>query len=316
MRAAAIDCGTNSLRLLVADVDRDPVGGVTAAEVLRRTEIVRLGQGVDATGALDPAAITRAHALTREYARACERLGVRRMRFVATSATRDASNAAAFTGGVATALAAWQCVPEVISGRQEALLSFRGATAGLAAAGLAPPYLVVDVGGGSTELVLGRDDVAAEVSLDVGSVRLTERCVRADPPAPGDVAEVTGIVDAELTRVADAMDLAAVGTLVGTGGTVTTVAAHALGLASYQRDRVHLSRIAVADLLAACGGLAAMARADRAALGFMHPGRVDVIAAGALIWGRIVSLVAARSGVAIAVTSEHDILDGIALSLA
>lgn len=316
MRVGAIDCGTNSLRLLVADVVREPGGGAAAVEVLRRTEIVRLGEGVDGTGALDPAAIARAHTLTREYARDCDRLGVRRMRFVATSATRDASNAAAFTEGVASALAAWQCVPEVISGRQEALLSFRGATAGLAAVGLAPPYLVVDVGGGSTELVLGGDDVAAEVSLDVGSVRLTERCVRADPPGPADVAELIGHVDAALLVAAQTVDLAAVRTLVGTGGTVTTVAAHALGLGTYRRDRVHLSRIAVGHLLAGCASLAAMPRADRAALGFMHPGRVDVIAAGSLIWGRIVELVAERSSVDVAVTSEHDILDGIALSLA
>lgn len=330
VRVGAIDCGTNSLRLLVADVEgQDGQAGVsgeydwrgriprgTATEVLRRTEVVRLGQGVDATGAFDPAAIARALALTGEYARECARLGVRRMRFVATSATRDAANASALTDGVATALAGWHCVPEVISGRQEALLSFRGATGGLASAGLRPPYLVVDVGGGSTELVLGGDDVTGVVSLDVGSVRLTERCVRCDPPGPGDVIELTAHVDTALTRAADVMDLAAVHTLVGTGGTVTTVAAHALGLATYQRDRVHLSRIAVPRLLGACASLAAMPRADRAALGFMHPGRVDVIAAGALIWGRIVEVVAARSGVAVAVASEHDILDGIALSLA
>lgn len=312
MRVAAIDCGTNSLRLLVADVDRRG----TAHEVLRRSEVVRLGAGVDATGALDAAAIGRALALTREYARDCSHLGVRRMRFVATSATRDASNSAVFTDGVAAALAAWQCVPEVISGRQEAFLSFRGATAGLAEAGLTPPYLVADVGGGSTELVLGVNDVDAQISLDIGSVRLTERCLRADPPEAGEVAELTRHVDEALAVAARTVPLPVVRTLVGTGGTVTTVAAHALGLTSYQRERVHLCRVGVPDLLSACADLAAMPRWRRAALGFMHPGRVDVIVAGALIWRRVVELVAAGSGVTHVVTSERDILDGIALTLA
>ena len=216
-----------------------------------------------------------------------------------------------------------RCVPEVVSGGEEAALSFRGATAGLADAGLPPPYLVVDVGGGSTELVLGGaefglgpGDVSAAVSLDIGSVRLTERCLRSDPPAPAEIDELVAQVDAVLRPALETMDLARVATLVGTAGTVTTVAAHALGLASYERARVHLSLVAVPDLLTACADLAAMPRERRAALGFMHPGRVDVIAAGVLVWRRVVELVAGRSGVGAAITSEHDILDGIALSLA
>ncbi len=313
MRVAAMDCGTNSIRLLVADVDRH---SSVAHEVIRRAEVVRLGAGVDATGAMDPAAIGRALAMTREYARDCRRLGVRRMRFVATSAARGASNAADFTDGVRAALAGWACVPEVVSGRQEAFLSFSGATAGLLAAGMAPPYLVVDVGGGSTELVLGVRDVDAEVSLDIGSVRLTERCLHTDPPTEAEVADLTVHLDAALALAQRNLDLTTVRTLVGTGGTVTTVAAHALGLTSYQRDRVHLCRVGVPDLLAACSDLARLPRWRRSALGFMHPGRVDVIAGGALIWRGVVEVVAARSGVRRVVTSEHDILDGIALSLA
>ncbi len=313
MRVAAIDCGTNSIRLLVADVDRR---SGTAREVIRRTEVVRLGQGVDAAGMLDPAAITRALSMTQEYARDCAHLGVRRMRFVATSASRDAANAAEFTDGVRAALAPWNCVPEVISGRQEAFLSFTGATSGLREAGMSPPYLVVDVGGGSTELVLGVTGVEREVSLDIGSVRLTERCLHHDPPTAEETAELTRQVDAALRVAQHRLDASPVRTLVGTGGTVTTVAAHALGLARYQRERVHLSRVSIPDVLAACSDLASMPRWRRSALGFMHPGRVDVIAAGALLWRRVVELVAARSGVQFAVTSEHDILDGLALSLA
>lgn len=312
MRVAAIDCGTNCLRLLVADVD--PRTRQTH-EVTRRTEVVRLGEGVDARGLLDPAAVERALAMTAEYAAVCRPLGVGRMRFVATSATRDAANAAQFTDGVADLLADWSCVPEVISGREEAYLSFAGATAGVRAGGMAPPYLVIDVGGGSTELVLGVSDVDAAISLDVGSVRLTERCLRTDPPTPAEVAALIAEVDAALNRAQRQVDLAQARTLVGTGGTVTTIAAHALGLATYQRDRVHLSRVGVPDTLAACADLARLPRWRRSALGFMHPGRVDVIVAGALLWRRLVEVVAARSGVRRVVTSEHDILDGIAGSL-
>lgn len=308
MRLAAIDCGTNSLRLLVADVDGR---AGTVQEVIRRVEIVRLGQGVDASGQLDPAAIARAVGVLREYAQDATRLGVRRMRCVMTSAARDARNVTDVTTPMRDVLAPWGCSPEIITGRQEAFLSFSGATAGLRAAGMAPPYLVVDVGGGSTELVLGISDVDVAVSLDVGSVRLTERWLQHDPPTPQEIGELSHHVDALIQGAEHDLDLGAVRTLVGTGGTVTTVAAHALGLTQYQRQRVHGSRISVPDVLAACSELASMPRWRRSALGFLPPGRLDIIAAGALVWRRIVEVVAARSGVGFAVTSEHDILDGL-----
>jgi exopolyphosphatase / guanosine-5'-triphosphate,3'-diphosphate pyrophosphatase len=315
-RVAAIDCGTNSIRLLIADVS--PARG-ELADVTRRMEIVRLGQGVDATGRLAPEALARTLGALEEYARAIGAAGASATRMVATSATRDASNAAEFTAGVVAILG---IEPEVISGAQEARLSFTGATAELAGAGsgagLEPPYLVVDIGGGSTEFVVGggAGELRA-VSTDIGCVRLTERHLRADPPTAGQIAAATADIDAAIDTAAAAVldgtgPGAAARTLVGLAGSVTTVAAIALGLPGYDSERIHHARITAGQVHEVAQRLLGETRAQRAAIGPMHPGRVDVIGAGALILDRIL----ARLGFAEVVASEHDILDGIAWSLA
>ncbi len=318
MRVAAIDCGTNSIRLLVADpvLTLDEANaGEPLVSLARRTQVVRLGQGVDRTGRLDPEAIDRTLAVARTYAEVCRSFGVERVRFVATSASRDAGNAADFVAGVREVFAPWGIAPEVVSGDEEADLSFRGATGAVAASGHSAPYLVVDLGGGSTEFVRGSEVVDAAISLDVGSVRLTERHLHTDPPSEGEVAAATTEVEKALDRAEEAVDFVPVRTLVGLAGSITTVTAHALGLRTYDSRAIHLSILPVAQVLDAATSLLMMSRSERAALPYMHPGRVDVIGAGALIWRQVVARVAARSGVEQVVTSERDILDGIALSV-
>ena len=310
-RVAAVDCGTNSIRLLVADVD--PSGGLT--DVLRRMEVVRLGYGVDRTGVIAPEAMDRTLRRCREFAAQCAALGADRVRFVATSASRDARNAAEFVDGVRAAFAAFGTAPEVISGAEEASLSFRGATGDVAAAGLPGPYLVVDIGGGSTELVRGVRDVQQARSVDIGCVRLTERHLHSDPPTQAEVDAAVTDIEAGIDRAAEVVDLAGVSTLVGLAGSVTTITAHALELPRYDADRIHLARVPVPRLVRACDHLLHLSHDQRAALPYLHPGRVDVIGAGALVWARIVQRVAAAAGVADVVASEHDILDGIALSI-
>ena len=321
-RVAAIDCGTNSIRLLVADVtapdgpDGDGTGGAPVlVDVERRMEVVRLGEGVDRTGVLAPAALRRTLAATQRYAELLRHHGVERVRFVATSASRDARNADELVTGVRRILGV---DPEVVPGAEEARLSFRGATAGLPG-GADDPHLVVDLGGGSTELVLGSaatGAVEAATSVDVGCVRLTERHLRSDPPTAGELAAATGDVARALDAGAAVVPLERAATLVGVAGTVTTVTAHALRLARYDPQRLHGAVLGVDAVLAAGAELTAMTRAQRAALGPMHPGRVDVIGAGALVWAAVVARVASASGVAHVVASEHDILDGVALELA
>ena len=310
-RVAGIDCGTNSIRLLVADVDD---GRLT--DVVRTMEVVRLGQGVDATGRLAPEALARTLAAAARYAATCEQLGVEAVRFVATSATRDAENRADFVAGIRAALGV---TPEVIGGEEEALLSFRGAVG--AVAHLPGPYLVVDLGGGSTELVLGTEGPVAAHSMDVGCVRMTERHLRADPPTGEQLATARADVTAALDAAAAVVPLGEAATLVGLAGTVTTVTAHALGLDRYDPVRIHGAQLPTDRVLAACAALTSLPRAELAALPFMHPGRVDVIAGGALVWATVVERVRAevahRCGrLDHVVTSEHDILDGIALSAA
>ncbi|MEO7058101.1 MAG: exopolyphosphatase [Lapillicoccus sp.] len=320
-RVGAIDCGTNSIRLLVADVAPDG----TLTDVVRRMEVVRLGAGVDRTGRIDPAAMARTLAMAREYAGQCTELGATAIRFVATSASRDAANADEFIAGVSAAYAAWSVVPEVVSGDEEAALSFRGATGDLRAAGIAGPYLVVDLGGGSTEFVRGTDVVEAARSTDIGCVRMTERHLRSDPPSRAEVDAALGDIRVAVDHAAHAVDFAEVSTLVGLAGTVTTVTAYVLGLTAYDPAAIHLAVRPVEVLRQACRDLVAMSRAERAALPFMHPGRVDVIGAGALIWEQVLARVDAETLDArggphgrplTVVTSEHDILDGIALSAA
>ena len=312
-RVAAVDCGTNSIRLLIADVDRYS-GSLT--DLVRRMEVVRLGYGVDRTGVIAPEAMSRTLTQAREYAAQCSELGVEKVRFVATSASRDARNAAEFVVGVRDAFAAFGVAPEVVTGHEEASLSFRGATGDLRSDGIAGPYLMVDLGGGSTEFVRGTDEVLQARSVDVGCVRMTERHLCSDPPTTLEIAAAVADIEAAIDQAAEDVDFQRISALVGLSGSITTITAQAMGLPRYDPDRIHLARLPVADLMAACGELLTMTRADRAALPFMHEGRVDVIGAGALIWRCILERLACDAGVVDAVTSEHDILDGIALSLA
>ena len=311
-RIGAVDCGTNSIRLLIADVDPQ---AREVVDLTRRMEVVRLGYGVDRTGAIDPEAMRRTLAMASEYAGQCREAGVDRVRFVATSASRDASNAAEFVAGVQSAFAEFGTSPEVITGDEEATLSFQGATGGLRAHGIPGPYLVVDLGGGSTEFVRGEDVVESARSVDVGCVRMAERHLHSDPPTHHEIAAAVRDIDAAIDLAAERVDFDGVATLVGLAGTVTTITAHALRLPSYDADTIHLTTLPPDAVLAACRDLLHMTHAQRAALGFMHPGRVDVIGAGALVWHEVVRRLA-RLGVERVVTSEHDILDGIALSAA
>lgn len=310
-RVAAIDCGTNSIRLLVADVGIDGL----LTDVVRRTRIVRLGQGIDRTGVIAPEAMERTLEASRDYAAECHDLGVDAVRFVATSASRDARNADEFVAGVRAAFGEFDVSPEVVSGAEEASLSFTGATGDLRRLGVPGPYLVVDLGGGSTELVRGTDDVEAGRSVDVGSVRLTERHLVTDPPTDTEIAAARADVVAALDSVEQDVDLSGVATVVGLAGSITTVTAHALGLAEYDRSAIHHARLTVLEHRSAAASLLAMTRADRTALPYMAPGRADVIGAGALVWDGVLARVVSRSPHAEVVTSEHDILDGIALSV-
>jgi exopolyphosphatase / guanosine-5'-triphosphate,3'-diphosphate pyrophosphatase len=345
-RVAAVDCGTNSLRLLLADVDP---GRAELTDVTRRMEIVRLGQGVDRTGRLAPEALARTIAVLRDYADIIAGSGAQAVRMVATSATRDADNAAEFVRLVKEVLGV---APEVLTGAEEAMLSFTGATAELAAGPDRGPFLVADIGGGSTEFVLGlpRGDDPPQtppahggthppvpplggatrppvpplggaarpseppraISVDVGCVRMTERHLRGDPPADQEVAAATADIDTALEEVAAAMPVRQARTLVGLAGSVTTVAAIAMELPAYDAARIHHARVSAADVHAVTRSLLAQTRTERAAIGVMHPGRVDVIGGGALVLDRLME----RFGFGEILVSEHDILDGMAWSLA
>jgi exopolyphosphatase/guanosine-5'-triphosphate,3'-diphosphate pyrophosphatase len=303
VRLAALDVGTNSTRLLVADV----AGGVIVAEHAREMVITRLGKGVDRTGRFDPAALDRTLEVLAGYAETCRRLRVERRRLVATSATRDAADRQAFLDGVRGLLGV---EAEVLTGQAEAAAAYRGATAGLPGD---QPTLVVDIGGGSTELILGRGHAApASVSLDIGCVRLFERHLRSDPPGADEVAALRADVAAQLDRVGEVLDPAAARRVVGVAGTVTTVTAIALGLDAYDPRRIHRSTIAAADVAATAGKLAAMTVAERAAMPVIAKGREDVLAAGALLLDELVSTFAIPAVIA----SESDILDGVLLGLA
>jgi len=335
-RVAAVDCGTNSLRLLLADVDP---GRAELTDVARRMEIVRLGQGVDKTGRLAPEALARTIAVLRDYAAVIARSGAQAVRIVATSATRDADNAADFVRLVKEVLGV---APEVLTGAQEAMLSFTGATAELAAGGDGGPFLVTDIGGGSTEFALGavlpRGDDPPQtppapggthpprpplggtytpkspraISVNVGCVRMTERHLHGDPPTGQEVAAAIADIDAALDTVAATVPVRQARTLIGLAGSVTTVAAIAMGLPGYDAARIHHARVSAADVHAVTRGLLAQTRAARAAIGVMHPGRVDVIGGGALVLDRLME----RFGFGEVLVSEHDILDGMAWSLA
>ena len=311
-RVAAIDCGTNSIRLLIADVDAEHA---VLTDVEREMKIVRLGEGVDRTGRLSEAALSRTIGALREYADLIARLSPAAVRMVATSATRDAENAQEFVDRVKEVLGV---APEVVTGDEEAFLSFSGATRELAGTALArdgdcpPPYLVTDIGGGSTEFVLGGPEgVSGARSVDIGCVRMTERHLHTDPPTAAEVAAATADIDAALEIVTASVPVYQAHTLVGLAGSVTTVAGIALGLAHYDAARIHHSRIPAAQVHAVTTTLLGQTRVQRAAIPIMHPGRVDVIGAGALVLDRAI----AQFGFGEVLVSEHDILDGIAWSL-
>ncbi|ADB34699.1 Ppx/GppA phosphatase [Kribbella flavida DSM 17836] len=305
VRVAAVDCGTNSIRLLVADVSD---GQLT--EVDRRMTIVRLGQGVDATGAFAPEALERVFAAAEDFATVIQAAGAARIRFVATSAARDVSNRDEFFAGIRDRVGV---DPDIISGDEEAALSFRGATAGLAGLEIPGPYLVADIGGGSTEVVLGdASGVLGAESLDMGSVRMTERHFADDPATIEQMAAATKDVDDLLDATSVPLDQAR--SLIGVAGTVTTVAAVALKLTEYDPGKIHHARIAGDLLLDTTSWLMGSTRIQRTVVPAIHPGRVDVIGAGALILQRLYDRLTLTHDEV--VVSEHDILDGVALALA
>lgn len=311
-RVAAVDCGTNSIRLLIADIEND--GNLT--DVRREMRVVRLGQGVDATGAFVPEAIERTRVALHEYVAMMQDAGIDAVRMVATSATRDASNRADFFAMTRSELGAViaGAEAEVISGDEEARLSFAGAVGELDAA--AGPFVVVDLGGGSTELVLGDETgVHAAYSADVGCVRTTERHLHDDPPTAEQVAAARTFAFERLSTAFERVPVEQARTWVGVAGTMTTIAAIANDLPAYDPARVHLSRLSIDALHGVCDRLIGMTRAERAALGPMHPGRVDVIGGGAIITSLLADEFAGRAGITELIVSEHDILDGIALSL-
>ncbi|SMF59127.1 Ppx/GppA phosphatase family protein [Streptomyces sp. Amel2xC10] len=311
-RVAAVDCGTNSIRLLVADCD--PATG-ELTELDRRMTIVRLGQGVDRTGRLAPEALERTFAACREYAAAIKEHGAQRLRFVATSASRDAENRDEFVRGVLDILGV---EPEVISGDQEAEFSFTGATRELAGRqDLTRPYLVVDIGGGSTEFVVGDTAVRAARSVDIGCVRMTERHlvregVVTDPPAPEQIAAIRADIEAALDLAEETVPLREAHTLVGLAGSVTTISAIAQNLPAYDSSAIHHSRVSRTQVREITDRLLHSTHTERTTIGALHPGRIDVIAAGALILLALMERTDAQE----VVVSEHDILDGIAWSVA
>lgn len=305
MRVAAIDCGTNSIRLLIADITN---GALT--DVVRTMVIVRLGEGVDKTGEFSQAALERTFAAIETFAVLISEHQPELVRFVATSASRDVSNRDEFVDGVASRLG---IEPDIISGDEEAALSFLGATADLTNLSEPPtaPYLVIDIGGGSTEFVLGTTGPTAAISTNVGCVRMTERHLISDPATPQQIAAATSDIDAAIDLAYSAVPIAQANSLIGLAGSVTTVAAIALGLSEYDSTAIHGSRISAQDIHRVTQDLLAMTRAERAKLGPMHEGRIDVIGSGALVLDRIMI----RTGLKQVVVSERDILDGIARGL-
>ena len=300
-RVAAIDCGTNSIRLLIADITDG-----NFKEVVRTMEIVRLGQGVDQNKSFHPDAITRTLSAVEKFAQLIASKGVEKIRFCATSATRDASNRELFTNGVKKILGV---EVEVIPGEQEAALSFIGATKELSQSD--GPFLVVDIGGGSTEFVFGSEKVEFAKSVNIGCVRMSERHLNSQPPTMSQIAEAIIDIDLAITQAAKVVPISQAKSLVAVAGTATTVAAAALKLEEYDRYLIHLSRISAPAVHQVAAMFQSLNKDQITALGYMHPGRVDVITAGALVLSRIM----AATGASEFIASESDILDGIAWSL-
>lgn len=302
MRVAAIDCGTNSIRLLIADID-----GSNFREIYRTMEIVRLGQGVDQNKAFHPDAIARTLAAVDLFAQEISKRGVEQIRFCATSATRDATNRELFIDGVKQRLGV---EPEVISGEEEARLSFIGATKEFAQSDA--PFLVVDIGGGSTEFVYGHSDVEFAKSVNIGCVRMTERNIHSDPPKAEEIENARRDIQEAIAVAASVVPITQAKTLIAVAGTATSVAASALNLEIYDRQLIHLSHVSAEQTHHVAITFAAMNAEQRSHVGFLHPGRADVFAAGSLVLSEIMKATGAKEFVA----SEADILDGIAWSLA
>ena len=300
-RVAAIDCGTNSIRLLIADIT-----GENFKEVLRTMEIVRLGQGVDQNKAFQPDAIDRTLSAVRLFKDHIASKGVEKIRFCATSATRDATNRNLFIDGVREILG---IEVEVIPGEEEAELSFIGATKELRQSD--SPFLVVDIGGGSTEFVFGSEKVDFAKSVNIGCVRMSERHLNTQPPSMAQIAQAIVDIDIAITQAAAVVPITTAKTLIAVAGTATTVAAAALELTDYDRHMIHLSRISASNVHKVAASFQSMNKDQITSLGYMHPGRVDVITAGSLVLSRIM----AATGASEFVASESDILDGMAWSL-
>jgi len=300
-RVAAVDCGTNSIRLLIADITGD-----NFKEILRTMEIVRLGQGVDQNKAFQPDAIDRTLNAVRLFKDQIASKGVEKIRFCATSATRDATNRNLFIDGVRDILG---IEVEVIPGEEEAELSFIGATKELRQSD--SPFLVVDIGGGSTEFVFGSEKVDFAKSVNIGCVRMSERHLNTQPPSMAQIAQAIVDIDIAIAQAAAVVPITTAKTLVAVAGTATTVAAAALELNDYDRHMIHLSRISAINVHKVAASFQSMNKDQIASLGFMHPGRVDVITAGSLVLSRIM----AATGASEFVASESDILDGMAWSL-
>ena len=300
-RVAAIDCGTNSIRLLIADITNG-----NFKEVVRQMEIVRLGQGVDQNKSFHPDAIARTLSAVENFSAQISSKGVEKVRFCATSATRDATNRKIFTDGVKEILG---IEVEVIPGEEEAELSFIGATKELSQN--EGPFLVVDIGGGSTEFVYGGEKVSTAKSVNIGCVRMSERHFHSQPPAMDQIANAIVDIDFAINQAGVSVPITTAKTLIAVAGTATTVAAAALGLSKYDRDLIHLSKISADKVHKVAQMFQLMSKSEISALPYMHEGRVDVITAGSLVLSRVM----AATGAAEFVASETDILDGMALSL-
>lgn len=314
-RVAVIDCGTNSIRLLISDVTIGGDGKKRLTDVHREMRVVRLGQGVDSTGRLAPKAIERTRVALTDYAKTVYDAGAERVRMVATSATRDAANRDEFFSMTRDVLGVRA---EVITGDEEAALSFTGAVTDLPPE--RGPFVVTDVGGGSTELVLGDWDgttarVRAARSVDIGCVRLTERCLHSDPPTDEEIAEAIRLTERVLAEAFDAVDITGAATWIGVAGTVTTLSALAKGLRSYDPDRTHLATMTLTEIAAVTRRLLRSSYPQRAEMAVIHPGRRDVITGGALVVRTLGDFFSARSGITELLVSEHDILDGMAFAL-
>ena len=300
-QVAVIDCGTNSIRLLIAEIS-----GSTFKEVIRTMEIVRLGQGVDENKAFHPDAINRTLSAVKSFKEIIDKNKVDKIRFCATSATRDASNRNIFIDGVRDIL---NVQVEVIPGEEEAALSFTGATYQLDQG--SGPFLVVDIGGGSTEFVYGDKKVISAKSVNIGCVRMSERHLTNQPPTMDQIASAIVDIDIAITQAAVSVPINSAKSLIAVAGTATTVAAAALDLSKYDRDLIHLSKISADKVHKVAQMFQSMNKSEISALPYMHEGRVDVITAGSLVLSRVM----AATGAAEFVASESDILDGMAFSL-